>query len=90
MLFAMQLWALVLENETICGIEYSISGTDKYIFHTEKGCRKSQWHNHLKDLLDLQKPTETFKEWACYAAHPPFSQEQLKKTVAELFFLCAY
>lgn len=89
-MFAMQLRALVLENKIICGIEYSISGADKAISHTEKGWRKSQWHNHLKDLLDLQKPTETFEEWAHYTAHPPFSQEWLKKTEAQLFFLCAY
>lgn len=75
MLFAMQLRALILENEIICGIEYIISGSDKSIPHTEKGSRKSQRHKHLKDLLDLQKPTGKSEEWAHYTAHTPFSQE---------------
>lgn len=90
MLFAMQLRALVLEKKIVCGIEYSISGAKKSISHTDKACRKPQWHNHLKDLLGLQKPTDTFEEWAHYTAHPSLSQELLKKTVAELSFLCAY
>lgn len=58
----------VLLNEIICATEYSISGADKSISHTDKAPRKAQWHNHLKDLLDVRKQTGTYEEWVRHTA----------------------